>query len=442
MSAEAGNPFGRVAVAVMIAVGVFAFAAFFVLSAYAPALRSGKDGGTHALSTGATGFAALADLAERSGHRVLRSRSPLDARDEGLLVLTPRGLYGTQEVPGGGPVLVVLPKWSTFPHAEHPGWVGLVRPYRRGTLTLSVHGHELKLTVGEEAEEERAADAEEAAPAEDGEPEEEAHKGFGLTLPERSDAPLLAGSAPGPAPPARLSRVRSLQTVSGFYLSPVWTDEDGAIVLGRVSFPGDHGVRLPSREALEDGTLLSDVYVLSDPDLLNTQGLASRPNALAALSLLGALAGEDAILFDLTLHGFGRPRNLLTLALEPPFLGATLAGLVVAALAGWQAAIRFGPPLVRGRSFALGKTALVDSAATLLASSGKDLTLGPRYAALARRRIARRLGASEDRVDEAAARATGRTDLPNISAAAHDARDAPTLLRAARRLFAFEKDLT
>ena len=48
-------------------IGVFAFIAMLVLGAYAPDLRSGRNGGAHALSNAASGFSGLVRLAEATG---------------------------------------------------------------------------------------------------------------------------------------------------------------------------------------------------------------------------------------------------------------------------------------------------------------------------------------------------------------------------------------
>ena len=53
---SADGAFKPATVILMILVGMLAFAATLVLGAYAPDLRSGRNGGSHALSNGATGF--------------------------------------------------------------------------------------------------------------------------------------------------------------------------------------------------------------------------------------------------------------------------------------------------------------------------------------------------------------------------------------------------
>ena len=145
-----------------------AFIAMLVLGAYAPDLRSGHNGGSHALSNAATGFSGLVRLAEadrpQSGDRPLcrrprkrrpggdhpgRRLAPISARSS-----TARGPRAT---------LVVLPKWSTLADQDHPGWVrvaGLASAGRSGAAFLrpaSSSGHHASKRQGEPLRESRPA---------------------------------------------------------------------------------------------------------------------------------------------------------------------------------------------------------------------------------------------------------------------------------------------
>src|SRR5690606_37342754 len=132
------------------------------------------------------------------------------------------------------------------------------------------------------------------------------------------------------------------------------------------------------------------LYVLSEPDLLNTQGLKSLAGAQTAVGVLDALrAARTPIVFDLTLHGFQRTRNLGRLLLEPPLLGMTLVLAALAAFAGWQAAVRFGPARQTRRVVALGKRALADNTAAFVRMARREHHMGPPYALLIRGAVAR-----------------------------------------------------
>src|SRR3954464_8249988 len=71
------------------AIGTLAFIAVLVLGAYAPDLRSGHNGGSHALSNAATGFSGLVRLAEETGRNPVIVRSVPDLKSENLAVITP-----------------------------------------------------------------------------------------------------------------------------------------------------------------------------------------------------------------------------------------------------------------------------------------------------------------------------------------------------------------
>jgi hypothetical protein len=128
------------------------------------------------------------------------------------------------------------------------------------------------------------------------------------------------------------------------------------------------------------------VYVLADPDLLANHALADAATARAALDLLDHFASARGgnIVFDVSLNGYGVPRSLLRLALMPPFLALTASLLVAALLAGWQAALRFGDPVIPSRAIAFGKLALVDNGAALIGRARRVPAMAPRYAALMR----------------------------------------------------------
>ena len=468
---EAGV-FSPAVVLVLSAVGIFAFAAFFVLSAYAPALRDGTgDGRANALSRSAVGYAALAELAGRTGTEVVLSRAePFSDGPDTLSVLTPRTLGELAvDVPDDAHrTLVVLPKWRAGPLEDAPEWALLYGLLGRDEASLTVDGHLVAMRVhrrgdayrygriyeakaapegdGDGAPEDRDGDAGEDA----GGADEAARQPYLVTRrTEAEDVALNPGgfdfgpalaSGPLPAPPA-IEDVESLQTVSGEHLTPLWTDGYGRAVLARVTVhPYDAEAGGYDYEAY----VPSQTYVLADPDLVNTMGLASLGNARAAAGLLSELSGGRPVRLDLTAHGYARPRNLLTLMLEPPFLAASLGGLFAALLIGLHGSVRFGPPARERAGFALGKAALADNTATLLTASGKVGALGPRYARLARGRLARALGTArgdEAGLDARARRALGTDALAEATRAANEARDAGGVLSAARRLHAIRQGM-
>jgi hypothetical protein len=389
----------------LILVGVFAFSAFAVLFAYAPDLRSGSDGGAHALSKSAVGFAGAAVLFEAEGMPTVVSRSPARTAPAGaLLVLTPPPTTDAKDLgafDGGPRTLIVLPKWATVPDPVHQGWV------RKAALI----GAEAPVTgmlagiAGRSRLEHRAG-------------------------PSR---PRLRGGqgvfAPETALP--LGRIDGLQTIAGEGWLPVLVDEQGRMVLAQ------------SRAK-------PAVYVLADPDILNTQGLRSLDNARAASVIVETLKGDGGVVFDVSLNGFARGRSLLRTMLEPPLVGATLCALAAAVLAGLHALARFGPAARRGRAIALGKTALVDNSAGLVRMTRKEPSLLPAYAELTQALAAKAAGghaglAVESRTSWLASLALLRRtslDLEQLVDEAGRARSRADTLAAARKLHHWRLEVT
>jgi hypothetical protein len=192
-------------------------------------------------------------------------------------------------------------------------------------------------------------------------------------------------------------------------------------------------------------------YILSDPDLLNTQGIRDVRTLGTALTILRALrAGDGPVIFDVRLNGLGRERSVLRLLLEPPFLGVTLCLAAAAGLAGFQAFFRFGPVRRGGRAIPLGKTALVDNTAALVRLAGREHRLGGRYAELTAELAARAVGAPRGLGGEALAafldRLGARRRLPrSFSDLETEARLTPTparLVGAAEQLYRWRLGLT
>ena len=310
--ANAGAPSGAAAtfsaraVALMIAFGLVGFLGLGVLGAYAPMLRGGLQGGGDALSRSAVGFAGLVRILRESGRPVVISReaSAADAGTAGLLVLTPAASVKAADIRklvarSRRPVLLVLPKWTAVPDPRHLGWVlragaapplTVVRPLRDALPSMK-GGVQVKRASGATA---------------------------GLVW--------VGASAGGAA--LKTGPVAELQTAAPAEAQVLIETPQADPVLTRVLF---------------------GPYVLSEPDLLDNQAMATPQGAQAAVAILDRLrAGTGPILFDVTLNGYGRPRSLVLLALTPPFLGASLTALATALLMGGRAAVRFGPRAAAG----------------------------------------------------------------------------------------------
>jgi hypothetical protein len=335
----ADGPFSARTMLLIAAIGILAFIAMLILGAYAPDLRSGRNGGSHALSNAATGFSGVVKLASETNRapRIIRSQQDWAWKAETLLVLTPEGattdltrMLGER---GARATLVVLPKWLTVPDKGHPGWVK-VAGLDFAADPEGVLAPDIKLKIARS-------------------------KGHGEPL---GNVGLAAGADMHFLAPA------VVQSISGKGLEPLIATADGRIVLGRI------GGR--------------PFYVLSDPDLLNNHGMGDERQARAALAMLDFLnsTGANSIFFDVTANGLGRSRSPLRLAFDAPFLAVTLTIFAAMLLAAWQALIRFGPVRRPERAIAFGKAALVDNSAALIRKAGREAHLGGRYVDVVRER--------------------------------------------------------
>jgi hypothetical protein len=405
---------GPAAGALMAVVGVVAFCALLVLLTYASSLETGNNGGGHALSKSAIGFSGLAQALRDLNEPVLISRHRLpEGRNAGLYVLTPplqaaakdilkppKDLGDETTLMGfEGPVLVVTPKWMAAPDPKHRGWVSGGQPAP-------------SIFFGKESIIGKARVA----------------RRTGVSR------PTLTPRAGPFVRPLTFGAIDSFQTMDladwkGW--TPVLVDETGKTVMAKAPW--------------------GPAYLLSDPDLLDNQGLKDMAGFTGAVTLANGLRAENGpVMFDVTLNGLGVDRSALNLMFDPPFLAVTLCLAVAAALAGWQAFCRFGPARREGRAVAHGKEALVDNTAALVRLARKETALGGDYAELTRQLAARAVGAPRTLTGEAlnqfldrlAARRGAAESLNLLTLAARTAADRGRLTDAARKLYRWRTEMT
>ncbi len=353
MSGQKTGAFSKRTALVIILVGVFTFSAFIVLSAYAPKLREGTDGGTHALSKGATGFAFIAELLKRSGVETLAPRGAIFDATDGVLVYTPREFDALEKNGALDPyqiTVIVAPKWSTVNDPPPRGWVRKLNTKQPRDLSFEFEGEKFSVSFSR--------------------------------IPGTTNVTLQA-----------------VDSYGGVILEPV-----GSAAIGEI----DRLQYLPQNDALEPmiaanggQTLIAKlkdapVYIISDPDLANTHGLTDEARARLAAEFFNYARAGGPVIFDLTLHGIERTRNVVRLMLEPPFLAATLCVLLATLLLALKAAARFGPARSSARAFEAGKSALADNSAALVRMARRETAFGGRYAELTRRRIAEAIGAPKN----------------------------------------------
>ena len=109
------------------------------------------------------------------------------------------------------------------------------------------------------------------------------------------------------------------------------------------------------------------VYVVSDPDLVNTMGLGRADHAAIVYDLLVHELGAESVVIDEIVHGFNRADSIWSELFRFPLVLVTFHVAMLFALALWAALRRFGRPLERPPRVARGKHTLLDNTATLLA---------------------------------------------------------------------------
>ena len=341
----------------LIAAGVFGFIGFWALTAFAPELSSGRDGGGHAMSRAANGYAGVVQLLRTGGHEVTILRDPDGGAPgfsggDGLTILTPTPLTSGDALRERlasihTPVLIILPKYQVEQTMQRDKVRQTGLSQNAAALAAALVPGQVRTNLN----------------------------------PIRQGQAVALDFWDGTKASVRMGNL--LQTVESPYFSRLVTAGNQVIVA-----------------EVQDRY---DTTILADPDLVNNLALADSARARAGFILIDKLAGPDApIAFDVTLNGLGASRhNLLRQALVPPFLGLTLCTIVATLFLLWQGFVRFGPPLLAMRVRAAGKAGLVQTSARLIVQAGASVRFAPRYAQMVREIAARRLHAPQG-LDEAA----------------------------------------
>jgi hypothetical protein len=220
----------------------------------------------------------------------------------------------------GGSVIVVLPKWQGTTSTKKPGWIDTAELAERERaaeiLSLATGGH---------------CAVSDVISAGDAAPSSFKTRLPGAELPTLASAQLLR---PGCTP-----------------LAPLVWSEAGILI------------------ARAEGKKL---YIVADPDLLNTSGLTQGDNAIVTHRLLVDQVASESIIVDEVLHGFGRVPSLWNELFSLPLLPVTLHVIGLLGLVLWATIGRFGKPLAVPPRVPPGKRALVESTAELLVAGGHE----------------------------------------------------------------------
>lgn len=219
---------------------------------------------------------------------------------------------------------------------------------------------------------------------------------------------------PDPDDPNRVSSV-SLLSSEEVIDALMLLDEQASLNrprrLGKMH-PNEHETRAPSIQApqllrsyalepivaFDEGILFGklpyrDVYILSDPDILNNHGLDNGDNALLVAQLIDIARDGRSIVVDETLHGFLRKPDMWLALFEMPFVLVTIQVLLCVLLLLWSGTARFGNPLKRKPALAQGSAFLIGNTARLMRLGGHSGLALARYQRVTVREVARRLHA-------------------------------------------------
>jgi hypothetical protein len=162
--------------------------------------------------------------------------------------------------------------------------------------------------------------------------------------------------------------------------------------------PGDEGPAIEPIVTTGDSVLFGRIvrnqrplYLLTDPDVISTQGLGLGDNAVLAYRIVErARGGRSTVVFDETLHGHVREESLWMELFRFPLVLALGHVMLAVAVLLWAGMGRFGRPLPPPAAIEPGKRFLVDNTADLIRVGGHSAHALERYLASAVQEVAQR----------------------------------------------------
>ncbi len=301
----------------------------FALSVLLPAFddsppAAGEARGASSFSASAIGQAGFYDVLRRLGRPVTRSvgDSLALAGGTGALILAEPDVWRLEgeDWPGQAPrLLLVLPKWRGHGRGRRPNWIdrATLRPLRDAQSALELATEQGRVV--------------------------------------RRPWPPSFTVNELPFTPSGSGRIQLIHSEA---LRPVVAAGDGLLV-GEIV---DGGRR---------------IWVLSDPDVMNNQGLGRGQNAAFMVALTDALRAADngdirvPLVFDETAHGFRPPEwSPLKLLFRFPFAVVTGLALFSALLMLLAGGGRFGAARPAPRPLDFGQAGLIANGARLLEYAG------------------------------------------------------------------------
>ena len=310
------------------------------------------DTGPSTFSRSAIGHAGLAEVLQRLGVSVVKSRyNSLEKLTPGslLVIAEPHPSRLSEEsmrtLLKASTILLVLPKRGGVPSEQYPGWLREARERSPAEARWALG------LVAARAEVER----------------------------ERGELKWTTNTL-GPAP----DLVAPAQLVRGGGLQPIVASDKGMLV-----------AELSERNR--------KIWILSDPDVISNHGLAREGNAALAVALIKRLLGPNgSVVFDETIHGYvAHPSSPFLLMFRFPFVVATAQALIAIVLLLWATMGRFGAPQSAPAALSAGRAGLLQNMAKLIEFTGHQQVMIARYVQETVRDVARQLHAPRGLAGEA-----------------------------------------
>jgi hypothetical protein len=325
------NPFSKTTLYIVIGVAVASLGVTVALTVLGDDPTSHHSAGSDGYSTSAIGHRAFVQLLEKLDVPVVVSRNnSADKSKSGLLVIAePKITEGetarlTALVDNAPTVLVVLPKW--YGYAKQNGeWIDTADLLPKDDIDSVLRAVGIDHTGG---------------------------------IVARTYTPVSWGTRQGLPQP----KLKNPQTVPLDFLEPAIDDGERALV-GHFDHNG------------------KEIWVLTDPDVINNAGLRHPENAQLAVALVDKLRNNGPVVFDETVHGHAQAPSLLRVLFRFPLVLATMQVLICALLAIWAAMVRFGPRRAAPPPLAPGKDFLIANTAALLRYGGHHADALQRYLA-------------------------------------------------------------
>jgi hypothetical protein len=320
------KPFSQKAILVLIVLGLLSTLGIAVTSIFSQDGKYQNSPGSNSFSKSAVGHAVFVRLLAETDYQVLVSQYDTMGKigdDSILMFIEPPARsasenhisYFLDEVP----ILLVLPKRRAIPSPIRRGWIGreyLLKPESvKSVAEYIVAGIEI-------VRPEHATHAWRHELGIDGNPE-----------------------------------IDDLQLIQSDLVDPIIATEDG-ILFGR------------TQDRFEGG---QPVWILSDPDLLATHGLARGWNADFAVAVTDAAAnGRGTLVVDEIVHGFSMEPSLARAMFKAPFVYATLAAILAMMFFLLALTRRFGAVSRQTNSIQDSKAIFIENTARILHLANKE----------------------------------------------------------------------